>query len=112
MTSTVKESDIAVAEKEKTAEPSRYHVIVHNNNDTSYEEVIYIVSKAFDKTEQEAYGIADKVHHNGQGVCGTYSKEIAETKLYLTDMIKDSLVALLPFRAREIKMLKFTMEKA
>lgn len=112
MSSTVQESDIAVAEKEKTKEPSRYHVIVHNNDITSYEEVIYVVSKTFDMTEKEAFDIAKQVDTVGQGICGTYSKEIAETKLYLTDMIKESLITLLPFRAREIKELKFTMEKA
>ena len=112
MSSTVQESDIAVAEKQKTKEPSQYHVIVHNNDDTSYEEVIFVVSKSFDMTEKEAYDIAKTVDTVGQGVCGTFSKEIAETKLYLTDMIKEHLITMLPFREREIKMLEFTMEKA
>lgn len=112
MSSTSIESDISVAEKQEIKEPSKYHVIVHNNDITSYEEVIYIVSNAFEMTEQDAYNIAKTVDTVGQGVCGTYSKEIAETKLHLTDIIKDSLISIMPFRAREIKALNFTMEKA
>lgn len=112
MSSTIKETDIAIAEKEKLEEPSQYHVIIHNNDLTSYEEVIYIVSKGFEKTEREAFELAQRVDSNGYQICGTYTKEIAEAKMFLVDMIKDSLVALIPMRAREIKMLRFTMEKA
>lgn len=112
MASTVHSDETAVAEKQEIKEPSLYNVVVHNNDDTSYEEVIYIVSKAFEITENQAFDIAKTVDVVGKGVCGTYSKEIAETKLYLTDMIKDSLITLIPYRARQIKILKFTMEKA
>lgn len=111
MGETVHSEDIAVAEKIEIKEPSQYNVVVHNNDETSYEEVVYIVSKAFEITEDEAYEIAKRVDTAGRGICGTYSKEIAETKLMLTDMIKDSLITLLPFRAKQIKILKFTLEK-
>lgn len=103
--------ETAVAEKQEVKEPSQYNVIVHNNDHTSYEEVVFIVSKAFEMTEDEAFEIARRVDTVGQGICGTYSKEIAETKLNLTELIKDSLMGLLPYRAQQIKMLKFTMEK-
>ena len=112
MASTIHSDDTAIAEKQKIKEPSMYNIIVHNNDDTSYEEVVYIVSKTFEMTENKAFEVAKKVDTVGRGVCGTYSKEIAETKLYLTDMIKDSLITLIPFRVKEIKKLKFTMEKA
>ena len=112
MGSTKQQGDVVVAEKQEIKEPSQYNVIVHNNDDTSYDEVVYIVSNAFEMSEQEALDIAHRVHNVGKGVCGTYSKEIAETKIYLTEMIKDSLVSMLPYRARAIKKLQFTMEKA
>ena len=112
MSSTAQSDSIAIAEKQEIKEPSLYNVVVHNNDDTSYEEVVYIVSKAFEMTENEAFEVAKKVDSVGKGVCGTYSKEIAETKLYLTDMIKESLITLLPHRVFQIKILKFTMEKA
>ena len=111
MAETIHSSDTIVAEKQELKEPSQYNIIVHNNHETSYEEVVYIVSKGFEMTEDEAYDIASNVDKAGQGVCGTYSKEIAETKLVLIDAIKDSLVTLLPYRSRPIKILQFTMEK-
>ena len=112
MSETKHSEEIAVAEKQKIREPSQYNVVVHNNDNTSYEEVVYIVAKAFEITENDAFNIAKKVDTVGRGICGTYSKEIAETKIYLTDMIKESLITLLPHRAREILVLKFTLEKA
>ncbi len=111
MGSTAHSEETAVAERQEIKEPSEYHVIVHNNDHTSYEEVVYVVSKAFEMTENEAYDIARTVDTVGQGTCGTYSKEIAETKIYLTDMIKESLITIIPFRIKQIKDLKFTVEK-
>ena len=112
MSSTQQQGDTAVAEKQKVKEPSKYNIIVHNNDFTSYDEVIYVVSKAFEMDEQSAYKIASTVHHAGKGICGTYYKEVAETKMHIVDMVKESLVAIMPFRRNEIMMLKFTMEKA
>jgi ATP-dependent Clp protease adaptor protein ClpS len=105
-------TDIAVAEKEKIKEPSKYDVVVHNNDYTSYEEVIVILSNSFDMSHKEALGVANKVHTEGKGRCGTYSKEVAEMKLVLVSTIKESLVQMFPHRSREIRMLNFTVEKA
>jgi ATP-dependent Clp protease adaptor protein ClpS len=105
-------TDIAVAEKEKIKEPSKFDVIVHNNDYTSYEEVIIILSNAFEMNHQEALGVANKVHTEGKGRCGTYSKEVAEMKLVLVSTIKETMVQMFPQRSREIKMLNFTIEKA
>ena len=105
------ESDIATKEKEIIKEPSQYNVIAHNNDFTSYEEVILILSQAFEMSHSEALGVAGKVDSEGKGVCGTYSKEIADMKLILVDMIKKQLIQIMPIRAREIAMLKFTVEK-
>ena len=101
-----------VAEKEEIKEPSKYDVIVHNNDYTSYEEVIIILSQAFEMSHDEALQTADKVHKEGRGICGTYSKEIAEMKLILVSTIKESLVQMFPHRVSEIRMLKFTIQKS
>ena len=106
------ETDIAVAEKESIKEPSKYDVIVHNNDHTSYDEVIVILSNAFEMSYPEALNVANKVHSEGRGRCGTYSKEVAEMKLVVVDTIKSTLIQMIPQRAREIKMLAFSIEKA
>lgn len=56
--------------------------------------------------------MANMVNSEGKGKCGTYSKEIAEMKIVLVNTIKESLVQIIPQRAKEIKMLLFTIEKA
>jgi ATP-dependent Clp protease adaptor protein ClpS len=111
-TKTVIGTDVAVAEKEKIKEPSKYDVIVHNNDYTSYEEVIIILCNAFEMSNKEALEVANKVNYEGRGKCGTYSKEVAEMKLVLISTIKETLVQMIPQRSKEIKMLAFTIEKA
>ena len=106
------ESDIAVSEKEQIKEPSKYNVVVHNNDHTSYEEVILILAQVFEMSHKEALNVASKVDSEGKGVCGTFSKEVAEMKLMLVDMVKNQLIQMMPIRAQEIMMLKFTVEKS
>lgn len=106
------ESDTIIAEKVEIKKPSMYSVIVHNNDHTSYEEVILILSQSFEISHKEALNIAHKVDSEGKGLCGTYSKEIADMKLVVVNMVKESLVSLFPHRHREIMMLKFTVEKS
>lgn len=110
--STNTESDIAVQEKEDLKEPSQYNVVVHNNDYTSYDEVILILSQAFQMSHDEALDVATQVHNNGRGICGTFSKEVADMKLIIVDTIKKQLIQIMPMRAAEINMLKFTVEKA
>ncbi len=106
------ESDVVVAEKQKIKEPSQYDVIVHNNDHTSYDEVIIILSQAFETSHEEALAVARKVDTEGKGRCGTYSKEVAEMKLVIVGMVKDSLIQMFPHRQQQITMLKFTVEKS
>ena len=105
------QSDTAVVERQKLKEPSKYKVVIHDNPHTSFEEVIFIISRCFDKSEQEANQIAHQVHVEKKGICGVYHKEIAEAKLTLVDMAKQYLI--LNFRHREsaINALKFTLEE-
>lgn len=110
--STDKESDIVVEEKEKFDKPSDYNVVIHNNDYTSYEEVIIIVSQAFNMTNDQAFQVASTVDKAGKGICGTFSKEVAEMKLLIVDTIKQQLIQMLPHRQQAITMLKFTIEKA
>lgn len=105
------QSDVAVAERQKLKEPSKYKVVIHDNPFTSFEEVIFIVSRCFNKTEEEATAIANKVHLEKKGVCGVYSKEVAESKLQLVDMAKQFLITNFRHRKSAIEVLKFTLEE-
>lgn len=106
------QEEVAVIDKISLKEPSKFNVVIHDNPFTSFEEVIYVVSRCFEKTEQEAEQIANKVHLEHRGICGTYNKEIAEIKLVTVDMAKQYLIQNFPHRTSAINALKFTIEEA
>lgn len=105
------QSNIATIERQKIKEPSKWKVLIHDNPYTSFEEVIFIVSRCFEKSIEEASQIANQVHLEKKGVCGIYSKEVAESKLMLVDMAKQYLVENFRHRTEAIKELKFTLEE-
>ena len=68
---------------EEVLEPSLYSVFLLNDDFTTQEFVIQILVQFFYKSEAEAHKIMLKVHNDGKGLCGTYTKDVAETKIYL-----------------------------
>ena len=66
--------------KPKIAEPPKFIVILHNDDYTTMEFVIEVLTRFFKKSHEEAMKVTMKVHHEGKGVAGIYSREIAETK--------------------------------
>lgn len=76
------EGGVAVAPaKPRLKEPPKYAVILHNDDYTTMEFVIEILTKFFKKNHDEALQITLKIHHDGKGIAGVYSREIAETKV-------------------------------
>ena len=73
--------DTIQSDKSETREPSMYKVILHNDDYTTMEFVVEILMMVFGKTLEKATEIMLNVHHNGQGICGLYTREIAETKV-------------------------------
>lgn len=61
-------------------EPTRYKVVLYNDNSTPIEFVIALLMKIFRHSEESAVNITMKVHNDGSGVAGIYSFEIAEQK--------------------------------
>jgi ATP-dependent Clp protease adaptor protein ClpS len=64
-------------------EPKRFKVLLHNDDYTTMDFVIYILKKVFNRTEGEAVQIMMNVHKNGSGICGIYTAEVAETKVIM-----------------------------
>jgi ATP-dependent Clp protease adaptor protein ClpS len=73
----------ALATRTRTARkrPDLYRVLLLNDDYTPMEFVVHVLIRFFNKNEEEATRIMLHVHHHGVGECGTYTFEIAETKV-------------------------------
>ena len=65
----------------RTKRPPKYKVLLHNDDYTTMEFVVYILKKVFNKTSDEAHEVMLSVHSHGRGVCGVYTHEVAESKM-------------------------------
>ena len=73
-------SSVATLEKPKVKKPPLYRVILLNDDYTPMEFVIYVLQTFFGYDKEKSTQIMLAVHTKGKGVCGIYSKEVAETK--------------------------------
>lgn len=64
----------------KLQEPSRYKVIVCNDDVTPVEFVIAMLMTVFNYSEKDALELTVNVHNQGSAVAGIYTYEIAEQK--------------------------------
>ena len=71
---------IAVLDKPKTKKPPLYRVIVLNDDYTPMEFVVYVLQAFFGFDREKAHQIMLVIHTHGKGVCGIFTKEVAETK--------------------------------
>ena len=71
--------------KPKLKRPPLYKVILLNDDFTPMDFVIEILMDFFAMTEQKATQVMLQIHTQGVGVCGTYSKDVAETKVYIVN---------------------------
>ena len=79
--SKITSSDIATKEEVKIKKPKLYKVILLNDDYTPMEYVVSLLRTVFKKNENEAVNIMLMVHKKGSGICGIFTKEIAETKV-------------------------------
>jgi len=62
-------------------EPKKYKVLLLNDDFSTMEFVIEVLTKVFRKSLEESEKIMLDVHNNGKAICGIYTKEIALTKV-------------------------------
>lgn len=69
-----------IAEKTRVKKPPLYAVVLMNDDYTPMEFVVHVLQKFFEKNEAQATAIMLQVHEKGHGVCGVFTREVAETK--------------------------------
>lgn len=73
-------SNIRERQNIKLQEPRKYNVLLHNDDFTTMEFVVKILTTIFRKSEEDANVLMLKVHREGRAVAGTYSLDIAQSK--------------------------------
>jgi ATP-dependent Clp protease adaptor protein ClpS len=77
--------EAAVAEsREKVEEPPLFKVLLHNDDFTTMDFVVWVLESIFNMAEEQALRVMLNVHLRGTGVAGIYTYEIAETKVEKT----------------------------
>ena len=66
---------------QKTKPPQMYQVVMLNDDYTPMEFVVFVIQEFFKKDRETATQIMLKIHLDGKGVCGVYSKDVAATKV-------------------------------
>ena len=61
--------------------PPLYRVLLLNDDYTTMEFVIQVLTTIFHHSEEKAAQIMLHVHQKGAGICGIYTREVAESKV-------------------------------
>lgn len=67
--------------KPKLKKPRLYKVVLLNDDYTPMEFVVYVLQSFFSMEEDLAVTIMLNIHNNGRGVCGVFTREVAEMKV-------------------------------
>ena len=74
------DEEVLTDSDEKLEKPPLYKVLLHNDDFTTMEFVVFVLNKIFMRSEAEAFAIMLKVHNEGVGIAGVYPHEIAVMK--------------------------------
>jgi ATP-dependent Clp protease adaptor protein ClpS len=67
----------------RTKPPQLYQVVMLNDDYTPMEFVVMVLQQYFQRDPDTATLIMLKIHHEGRGICGVYTKDVAATKVEL-----------------------------
>ena len=80
------DGDTAVEQaKPELKRPPLYKVLLLNDDFTPMDFVVEILTDFFNMNRERATQIMLQVHTRGVGVCGTYTKDVAETKVHIVN---------------------------
>jgi ATP-dependent Clp protease adaptor protein ClpS len=64
--------------------PRLWQVLLHNDDYTTQEFVVWVLETVFQQPRAEAFAIMMRVHRSGLGIAGVFTKDVAETKAAAT----------------------------
>src|SRR5215204_5867157 len=73
-------TDVLTESETKLEKPKLYKVLLHNDDFTTMEFVVFVLEHVFMRSVPEAFSIMLKVHNEGVGMAGVYPYEIATMK--------------------------------
>ena len=65
----------------RTKPPSLFQVVMLNDDYTPMEFVVLVLQEFFNKDREAATQIMLKIHLDGKGVCGVFTRDVAATKV-------------------------------
>ena len=74
------DGEVLTESETRLEKPKMYKVILHNDDFTTMEFVVYILKTVFKRSDIEAITIMLQVHNEGIGIAGVYPYEIATMK--------------------------------
>ena len=73
-------AEVVIEKKPKLEKPKLFKVILHNDDFTTMDFVVFVLQYVFSRSDAEAFTIMLKVHNEGLGIAGIYPYEIATMK--------------------------------
>ncbi len=86
----VRESIVTESKPEqKLDRPRMWRVLLHNDDYTTQDFVVWVLETVFHKPQGEAFTIMMSVHRSGLGLAGVYTRDVAETKVRTTKQLAE-----------------------
>lgn len=85
LTEVVEQRQVKTKVLPATKEPKKYRVVLINDDYTPMDFVVRVLEKFFYFSQHDAVHIMLQVHYHGKGICGVFTREIAETKAVLVN---------------------------
>jgi ATP-dependent Clp protease adaptor protein ClpS len=72
--------EVLAESKTKLEKPKLFKVLLHNDDFTTMEFVVFVLQYVFNREDLDAFTIMLKVHNEGVGIAGVYPYEVANMK--------------------------------
>ncbi len=72
--------DLLEKQEVETKRPSMWNIVFYNDDYTSMDFVVFVLTRVFHKSTEDALALTLVVHTQGKGIAGTYTFEVAEQK--------------------------------